>query len=55
MEEASGREGLAVQGWVADDPTEREAEDYEAVACLACAQEHFVNPKTGKVLGFDKD
>jgi hypothetical protein len=25
------------------------------VACLACAQVHLVNPKTGKVLGFDDE
>ena len=45
---------LSVQGWVADDPTEGEAETYEAVTCTACTQVHLVNPKTGKVLGLTK-
>ena len=37
--------------WAADDP---EADDltHVQVTCLACAQAHPVNPKTGKVLGF---
>jgi len=46
--------GLNVQGWVADDPTEGEAELYEAVTCIACTQVHLVNPKTGRVLGTDE-
>ena len=40
--------GLRVQGWVADDPTERDDDDYEAVACVACTRTHLVNPKSGK-------
>ena len=42
--------GLAVQGWSAEDVTDEDAEIYEAVQCTACAQLHFVNPRTGKVL-----
>jgi hypothetical protein len=45
--------GLNVQGWVADDPSEGEAEIYEAVICTVCTRVHLVNPKTGKVLGVD--
>jgi hypothetical protein len=41
---------LRVQGWVADDPSERDGKSYEAVTCLICARIHLVNPKTGKVL-----
>jgi hypothetical protein len=37
-----------VQGWVADDPTDRDAR-CEAVACLICAQIYLVNPKTASV------
>jgi hypothetical protein len=47
--------GMRVQGWVADDPTERPDNSYDAVTCVACTQMHLVNPKTGKVLGQDDD
>lgn len=47
--------GLRVQGWVADGSTERDDDRYEAVTCDACAREHLVNPKTGKVLGHEDD
>jgi len=47
--------GLNVQGWVADDPTERGKSAYEAVTCLACTRLHLVNPANGKVLGADDD
>jgi hypothetical protein len=42
--------GLKVQGWIAEDPTERLAENYASVTCTACAHVHPVNPKNGKVL-----
>jgi hypothetical protein len=45
--------GLNVQGWVADDPSEEEAETYQPVTCTICTGIHLVNPKTGKVLGVD--
>ncbi len=47
--------GMNVQGWIADDPTEGKANSYESIACTICMQVHLVNPKTGKVLGRDKD
>jgi hypothetical protein len=34
-----------VQGWIADDPID------DNVICTAYARTHWVNPKTGKVLG----
>jgi hypothetical protein len=43
--------GLKVQGWVAGDLTESEAETYEPVTCTVCTRVHLINPKTGKVLG----
>ena len=46
---------LNVHGWIADYPTESEAESYEAVICTACKRTHLVNPKTGRVLGADDD
>lgn len=47
--------GLRVQGWIADDPTERDENSYDAITCAVCTRIHFVNPKTGKVLGEDND
>jgi hypothetical protein len=47
--------GLNVQGWVADDPTERGKEIYETITCTACTGLHVVSPATGKVLGSDDD
>ncbi len=46
---------LNVQGWIADDPAERDDDSYEAVECHACRRVHLVNPKTSKVLGEDDD
>ena len=37
---------LNVHGWIADDPTESEAENYVPVICTACTRTHLVNPKT---------
>jgi len=45
--------GLRVQGWVADDPTERDDDAYQPVTCLICTRIHLIDPKTGKVLGSD--
>ena len=47
--------GLNVQGWVVEDPSERETNSYEAVTCTACTRVHLVDPKTGKILGPDED
>jgi hypothetical protein len=46
--------GENVQASVTDD-AEDEDLTYVQVTCLACAQAHLVNPKTGKVLGADDD
>ena len=34
---------------------EREDDAYEALHCTICTQVHLINPKTGRVLGADKD
>ena len=48
--------GLSVRGWIVDDPANPDHRGYEAVSCPACARVHYVNAKTGKVLGErDKD
>ena len=33
--------GLSVQGWVADDPTDREGETYHPITCTICTQVHL--------------
>jgi hypothetical protein len=45
---------LKVQHWL-DDNDEATEDDYEAVVCQACAKLHFVNRKTGKLLGHDSE
>jgi hypothetical protein len=47
--------GLNVQGWIAENPSEPESESYEAVTCTACARVHLVDPRTGKILGSEKN
>jgi len=42
--------GLHAHEWFEDD-TENGDDIYHCVTCLACAQVHLVNPKSGKVLG----
>jgi hypothetical protein len=46
--------GQQVQGFIVDEAEEGD-EEYRSVTCLACAQMHFVNSKTGRVLGVDKE
>jgi hypothetical protein len=46
--------GDNVQAWAADDPEDDDL-TYIQMTCLACAQAHLVNPKTGKVLGSDDE
>ena len=42
------------EGWSAEEINDDE-NAYELVACLACTQMHFVNLKTGKVLGVEEE
>ena len=42
---------LTVQGFVAEEVPD---DAYQSITCLACRQNHFVNPTTGKVLGEDE-
>jgi hypothetical protein len=42
--------GDNVQAWAADDPEDDEM-TYVQVTCLACAQAHLVDPKSGRVIG----
>ncbi len=45
------RTGLQVQTPLAHGSGDSQGEQFEAVKCLACTQIHFVNRRTGKVLG----
>jgi len=43
---------MKVQHWFADGgASDRPADSYISVSCLACTRMHFVNPSTGKVHG----
>ena len=46
--------GDNVQAWADDEPDDDDF-TYVQVTCLACAQTHLVNPKTGNVLGSDDE
>ena len=45
---------MNVQHWLEDDQ-EAPENKYQAVKCLACAGLHFLNRKTGKLLGQDDE
>jgi hypothetical protein len=47
--------GHKVQGMIAEETFAGREPRYEAVACLACAGVHFVDPAHGKVLGAPRD
>jgi hypothetical protein len=44
---------VAVQHWIDNGATSSD-DAYEAIACPACARLHFVNRKTGKLLGHER-
>jgi hypothetical protein len=44
--------GQKAQGFFADDLDDG---DFEAISCTACTRLHWVNPKTGRVLGADEE
>ena len=39
--------GYQIQGFVADNGTERGANTFEAIECVLCKRVHLVNPETG--------
>ena len=43
--------GLNVQQWADDDDGASDNELFLGLTCPACTRLHFVNPKTGKLLG----
>jgi hypothetical protein len=42
---------ICVQHWLDDDVPNAPGERYHSIVCPACARLHFVNRKTGRVLG----
>ena len=45
---------MKVQHWLDDDEDAPENE-YESMICPACTRLHFLNRKTGKLLGQDEE
>jgi hypothetical protein len=45
---------MKVQHWLDDDEDAPENE-YDAITCPACTRVHFLNRKTGKLLGQDEE
>ena len=45
---------MIVEGWIADDPTDDQADTYECCDLTACMCERWVNPKIRKVLDADR-
>jgi hypothetical protein len=45
---------MKVQHWL-DDDEEAPENEYEAITCSACTGVHFLNRKTGKLLGQDEE
>jgi hypothetical protein len=45
---------LKVQHWLDDDDEAPDGE-YEGITCPACAGVHFINRKTGKLIGQNED
>jgi hypothetical protein len=45
--------GQTVQAWSAEEVDDDNL--YDLLECLACMQGHFINLKTGKVLGEEDD
>jgi hypothetical protein len=41
---------MSVQHWL-DDDNDAQHDEYETVVCNACTRLHFINRKTGRLLG----
>ena len=47
---------IPTQAWIADDIQAKAGEhEYVSLECLACRQIHLVNPRTGALVGTDKN
>ena len=47
--------GLDVQTLLPRDEDASKGRHYESLTCPSCSQLHFVNRRTGKLLGYEKD
>ena len=43
--------GMTVQHWLDDDDPIKPGDCYQSIICQSCARLHFVNRKTGRLLG----
>src|SRR6516165_9367937 len=43
--------GIRVQQWLDDDDPVKPGDSYQPIICPACVRLHFVNRKTGRLLG----
>ena len=47
-----GVRGIHTHAWIADDVQARAREhEYVSVSCMACQQAHWINLRTGEVIG----
>jgi hypothetical protein len=47
--------GLDVQTLLPADEEENKDRRYESLSCPSCTKLHFINRKTGKLLGYEKE
>jgi hypothetical protein len=45
---------MNVQHWLDDDDDDASENRYDSIICPACTRLHFLNRKTGKLLGQDE-
>jgi hypothetical protein len=43
--------GTKVQHWLDDDDPSKPGDCYQSIICQSCARLHFINRKTGRLLG----
>jgi hypothetical protein len=47
--------GYRVQGFTAEEVSDKDADAVVTVTCIICNQVHLVNPVTGRVVGVDDE
>ena len=47
--------GYRVQGFTAEEVSDKDTDAFVTVTCNICKQAHLVNPVTGKVAGVDDE
>ena len=43
--------GMSVQHWLDDDDPSKPGDCYQSIICHGCGRLHFINRKTGRLLG----